>query len=90
MKVNVQIKVFEISLLFSHFPQSTIKKGFHSVSCLPSVTESDENISDTNVDMNQNGIHSNEEDSSQVTIFLFVCFFNLIFQRLVKGKIEYT
>ncbi|KAK2531414.1 Adgb [Columba guinea] len=50
-----------------HFPQSTIKKGFHSVSCLPSVTESDENVSDTNVDMNQNGIHSNEEDSTQET-----------------------
>ncbi|XP_071662490.1 androglobin isoform X2 [Patagioenas fasciata] len=50
-----------------HFPRSTIKKGFHSVSCLPSVTESDENVSDTNVDMDQNGIHSNEEDYSQET-----------------------
>ncbi|NXC66640.1 ADGB protein, partial [Anhinga anhinga] len=36
-----------------HFPQSTIKKGFNSISCLPSVTESDENVSDSNVDMNQ-------------------------------------
>ncbi|KAM6086608.1 androglobin isoform 2-T2 [Theristicus caerulescens] len=50
-----------------HFPQSTIKKGFHSVSCLPSVTESDENVSDSNVDMNQRGRHSNAEDYSQET-----------------------
>ncbi|NXH16820.1 ADGB protein, partial [Bucco capensis] len=37
----------------THFPQSTIIKGFTSVSCLPSVIESDENISDSSVDMNQ-------------------------------------
>ncbi|NXE94779.1 ADGB protein, partial [Menura novaehollandiae] len=37
----------------THFPQSTIKKGFHSVSRLTSVSESDENESDSNVDMNQ-------------------------------------
>ncbi|XP_010290269.1 PREDICTED: androglobin-like, partial [Phaethon lepturus] len=51
-----------------HFPQRTIKKGFHSLSCLPSVTESDENINDSNVDMNQSGRHSNAEDHSQETI----------------------
>ncbi|NXH78030.1 ADGB protein, partial [Hydrobates tethys] len=50
-----------------HFPQSTFKKGFHSISCLPSVTESDENVSDSNVDMNQSGRHSNAEDYSQET-----------------------
>ncbi|KAK1209378.1 ADGB protein, partial [Pygoscelis papua] len=60
-----------------HFPQSTIKKGFHSVSCLPPVTESDENVSDSNVDMNQSGRHSNAEDYSQVIIFLI--FFNLTY-----------
>ncbi|NXW18540.1 ADGB protein, partial [Circaetus pectoralis] len=48
-----------------HFPQSTIKKGFHSVSCLTSVTENDENVSDSNVDMNRSGRHSNAEDYSQ-------------------------
>ncbi|NWY49386.1 ADGB protein, partial [Chionis minor] len=48
-----------------HFPQSTIKKGFRSLSCLPSVTESDENVNDSNVDMNQSGRHSNAEDYSQ-------------------------
>ncbi|NWW24156.1 ADGB protein, partial [Falcunculus frontatus] len=36
-----------------HFPQSTLKKGFHSVSNLTSVTETDENESDSNGDMNQ-------------------------------------
>ncbi|NXW50245.1 ADGB protein, partial [Nyctiprogne leucopyga] len=36
-----------------HFPQSTIKKGFRAISCLPSVTESDENVSDSKVDMHQ-------------------------------------
>ncbi|XP_027595332.1 androglobin isoform X2 [Pipra filicauda] len=51
----------------THFPQSTITKGFHSLSHLASVTESDENESDSNVDMNQNGRHSNAEDCSQET-----------------------
>ncbi|NWU43681.1 ADGB protein, partial [Hylia prasina] len=37
----------------THFPQSTLKKGFHSISHLPSVTETDENESDSNGDMNQ-------------------------------------
>ncbi|XP_075353482.1 androglobin [Mycteria americana] len=50
-----------------HFPQSTIKKGFHSASCLPSVTESDENVTDSNVDMNRSGRHSNAGDYSQET-----------------------
>ncbi|NXM77669.1 ADGB protein, partial [Serilophus lunatus] len=36
-----------------HFPQSTFRKGFNSLSCLPSITESDENGSDSNVDMNK-------------------------------------
>ncbi|KAM9656103.1 androglobin [Morphnus guianensis] len=50
-----------------HSPQSTIKKGFHSVSCLASVTENDENVGDSNVDMNRSGRHSNAEDYSQET-----------------------
>ncbi|XP_009464617.1 PREDICTED: androglobin [Nipponia nippon] len=50
-----------------HLPQSTIKKGLHSMSCLPSVTESDESVSDSNVDMNQRGRHSNAEDYPQET-----------------------
>ncbi|XP_009944563.1 PREDICTED: androglobin, partial [Leptosomus discolor] len=50
-----------------HFPQSAIKKGFHSISCLPSVTESDEDVGDSNVDVNQSGRHSNGEDYSQET-----------------------
>ncbi|NWT20247.1 ADGB protein, partial [Vireo altiloquus] len=36
-----------------HFPQSTLIKGFHSVSNLTSVTETDENESDSNGDVNQ-------------------------------------
>ncbi|XP_066171734.1 androglobin [Sylvia atricapilla] len=51
----------------THFPQSTLKKGFHSISHLPSVTETDENEDDSNGDMNQNGRHSNPEDYSQET-----------------------
>ncbi|RMC12803.1 hypothetical protein DUI87_10328 [Hirundo rustica rustica] len=51
-----------------HFPQSTLKKGFHSISHLPSVTETDENESDSNGDMNQNGRCSNPEDYSQEMI----------------------
>ncbi|NXO47094.1 ADGB protein, partial [Aramus guarauna] len=50
-----------------HFPRSTIRKGFNSLSSLPSVTESDENVNDSNVDMNQSGRHSNAEDYSQET-----------------------
>ncbi|NXM64812.1 ADGB protein, partial [Illadopsis cleaveri] len=37
----------------THFPQSTLKKGFHSISHLPSFTETDENESDSNGDMSQ-------------------------------------
>ncbi|NXI88928.1 ADGB protein, partial [Rhipidura dahli] len=36
-----------------HFPLSTLKKGFHSVCNLTSVTETDENESDSNGDMDQ-------------------------------------
>ncbi|NXX80560.1 ADGB protein, partial [Urocolius indicus] len=61
-----------------HFPRFTIKKGFHSVSCLPSVTESDENLSDSNVDMNQSDRNSNA-DYSQVTISLFFFLLNLVY-----------
>ncbi|XP_077031642.1 androglobin isoform X2 [Agelaius phoeniceus] len=50
-----------------HFSQSALKKGFHSMSHLTSVTETDENESDSNGDMNQNGRHSNVEDYSQET-----------------------
>lgn len=64
------LKCLSFLLLFSHFPQSTIKKGFHSISCLASVAENDENVSDSNVDMNRSGRHSNAEDYSQVIIFL--------------------
>ncbi|XP_030355677.1 androglobin isoform X2 [Strigops habroptila] len=49
------------------FPQSALKKGFDSLSRLPSVTESDENVRDSNVDMNQSVRHSNAEDDSQET-----------------------
>ncbi|XP_062344986.1 androglobin [Cinclus cinclus] len=51
----------------THFLQSTIKKGFHSLTHLTSVTESDE--SESNEDMNHNGRHSNA-DYSQETISL--------------------
>ncbi|NWV94874.1 ADGB protein, partial [Machaerirhynchus nigripectus] len=37
----------------THFPQSTLKKGFHSVSNLTSITETDEDESGSNGDMNQ-------------------------------------
>ncbi|NXQ28634.1 ADGB protein, partial [Alaudala cheleensis] len=36
----------------THFPQSTLKKGFHSLSRLTSVTETDENESDSDGDIN--------------------------------------
>ncbi|XP_041325987.1 androglobin [Pyrgilauda ruficollis] len=52
----------------TYFPQSSLKKGFHTTSRLTSVTETDENESDSNGDMNQNGRHSNAEDYSQETI----------------------
>ena len=55
-------------LLFSSFTQSTIQKGFHLVTHLPSVTESNENVDDSNVEMNQSGRCSNAEDYSQVII----------------------
>ncbi|XP_009323871.1 PREDICTED: androglobin [Pygoscelis adeliae] len=67
-----------------HFPQSTIKKGFHSVSCLPPVTESDENVSDSNVDMNQSGRHSNAEDYSQDTTL----FWQQNAERLSKEELQ--
>nr|XP_030124030.3 androglobin isoform X2 [Taeniopygia guttata] len=54
----------------TRFPQSILKKGFKSISCLTTVTETDENESDSNGDMNQNGRHSNAEDFSQETISL--------------------
>ncbi|NXN57414.1 ADGB protein, partial [Rynchops niger] len=50
-----------------HFPQSTITKGFCSLSCLPSIAESDENVNDSNVDISPSGRHSNAEDYSQET-----------------------
>ncbi|NWR49445.1 ADGB protein, partial [Regulus satrapa] len=37
----------------THFPQSTLKKGFNSLSHLTSFTETDENESDSNGDMNE-------------------------------------
>ncbi|NXL80730.1 ADGB protein, partial [Leptocoma aspasia] len=37
----------------THFPQSTLKKGFRSMSRLTSITETDENESDSNGEMNQ-------------------------------------
>ncbi|XP_066034990.1 androglobin [Chamaea fasciata] len=51
----------------THFPQSTLRKGFRSISLLTSVTETDENESDINGDMNQNRRHSNPKDYSQET-----------------------
>ncbi|KAM9019058.1 androglobin isoform 1-T1 [Ara ararauna] len=50
-----------------HFPQSTLKKGFDSLPRLPSVTESDENVRNNNVAMNQSVRQSNAEDDSQKT-----------------------
>ncbi|XP_052526834.1 androglobin isoform X1 [Tympanuchus pallidicinctus] len=47
------------------FTQSTIQKGFHLMTHLPSVTESNENVDDSNMEMNQSGRHSNVEDYSQ-------------------------
>ncbi|KAM3675806.1 LOW QUALITY PROTEIN: androglobin [Ammospiza maritima maritima] len=51
----------------THVSKSILKKGFQSMSHLASVTETDENESDSNGDMNQNGRHSNAEDYSQKT-----------------------
>ncbi|KAM6138186.1 LOW QUALITY PROTEIN: androglobin [Phoenicopterus ruber ruber] len=67
-----------------HFPQSTIKKGFHSLSRLPSVTESDENGNDSNVDVNQSGRHSNAEDHSQETTL----FWQQNAERPSKGELH--
>ncbi|KAL2306306.1 hypothetical protein Nmel_004222, partial [Mimus melanotis] len=61
----------------THFPQSTLKKGFHSIIHLTSVTETDE--SDSNGDMNQSGRHSNADYSqlaychciASVCLFIF-------------------
>ncbi|NXI56282.1 ADGB protein, partial [Chloroceryle aenea] len=50
-----------------NFLQSTSKKGLNSISRLPSVIESDEDVSDSNVDMNQSGRNYSAEDYSQVT-----------------------
>ncbi|XP_037989711.1 androglobin [Motacilla alba alba] len=52
----------------THFLQSTLKKGFDSISHLTFVTETDENESDSNGDMSQNWRHLNAEDYSQETI----------------------
>nr|XP_009667062.1 PREDICTED: androglobin [Struthio camelus australis] len=52
-----------------HFPKTTIKKGFHSISLLPSITENDENENDINVDMNESKRHLKAEDNSQETCF---------------------
>ncbi|KAF2974503.1 hypothetical protein EK904_010063 [Melospiza melodia maxima] len=49
----------------THVSKSILKKGFQSMSHLASVTETDEN--ESNGDMNQNGRHSNAEDYSQKT-----------------------
>ncbi|XP_068040990.1 androglobin [Anomalospiza imberbis] len=49
-----------------HFLPSTLKKGFNSISHLTTVSETDEN--DSNGDMNQNGRYTNAEDYSQETI----------------------
>ncbi|NXI68222.1 ADGB protein, partial [Anseranas semipalmata] len=48
----------------TNFPQSTITKGFQLLTHLPSITENDENVNDSKVDMNQSGRHSNAEDYS--------------------------
>ncbi|XP_063246408.1 androglobin isoform X2 [Prinia subflava] len=54
----------------TRFPQSTLKKGFHSISHLTTVIETDENESDSNGDMNQNGRHSNPDYSQETTPLL--------------------
>lgn len=68
------LKCLSFLLLFSCFPQSTIKKGLNSLTQFPSVTERVGNVNDSNVDMNQSERHSNAEDYSQVIIF-FIYFF---------------
>ncbi|NXF93127.1 ADGB protein, partial [Eubucco bourcierii] len=66
--LNYKLNLITIPTNF-HFPKSTIKKGFSSVFCLPSVTECDENVSDSNVDMNHNGRDSNGKYYPQETTF---------------------
>lgn len=80
------LKCLHSLLLFSHFPQSTLKKGFHSITHLTSVTETDE--SDSNEDMNQNGSHSNADYSQVNNIPICLNWPNFILQRIVKDKIE--
>ncbi|NXF78175.1 ADGB protein, partial [Sclerurus mexicanus] len=50
--LNYKLNIIKIPT-DTHFPQSTIAKGFPSVSRLASVTEKGENEGDNNVDMNQ-------------------------------------
>ncbi|XP_032299535.1 androglobin isoform X3 [Coturnix japonica] len=47
------------------FTQSTIQKGFHLMTHLPFVSEKNENLVDSNVELNQSGSCSNVEDYSQ-------------------------
>lgn len=81
------LKCLRSLLLYSHFSQSALKKGFHSMSHLASVIETDENESDSNGDMNQNGRYSNAEDYSQVIIFLFFKL-DLVLYYKGEGKIK--
>ncbi|OXB71393.1 UNVERIFIED_CONTAM: hypothetical protein H355_010722, partial [Colinus virginianus] len=70
------------------FTQSTIQKGLHSMTRLPSVTESDENIDDSNVEMNQSGRCSSAEDYSQFTFLtpnLIISSFTNKYQHDVKS-----
>lgn len=86
------LKCLSFLLLFSCFPQSTIKKGFNLLTQLYTVTENAGNVNDSNVDMNQSERHSNAEDYFQVKIFFIYIFFliwpNFILQRIVKDEIE--
>ncbi|XP_067150851.1 androglobin [Apteryx mantelli] len=66
--LNYKINILKIPT-DTHFPKATIKKGFHSICLLPSVTENDENENDINVDMNQSMRHLKAEDNSQETCF---------------------
>ncbi|XP_074920128.1 androglobin isoform X1 [Chelonoidis abingdonii] len=54
----------------THFPSSTIKRGYSPASTLPSVIESDENVNDIYLDVNQNMRFLSAEDNSQETSFI--------------------
>ncbi|XP_064014258.1 androglobin [Pogoniulus pusillus] len=81
--LNYKLNLLTVATDF-HFPESATKKGFRSVSCLPSVAECDENINDSNVDVNHNGRDSNAEYCSQETTF----FSQQNTEKPIEGKLH--